>query len=348
MAKQKSREGYKKLKDDIKNGDIGRCYIFCGEEDYLRDYYLQQLEKRLVAEDFREFNYQAFEGGKLDLNELESAVDALPMLSERKMLVVKDYDLYSGGEKEREKVGNIIEELPDYVCLVFVYDAIEYKSDGRLKFPTQAIKKNALVVDFQRQGGSEMMSWVRRRFKSQGHDIDTKTTEYLMFICGGLMTNLAGEISKISAYAKQEIVTRADIDAVATPVVEAVAFDLTDSFASGDADRAMRTLGDLFLLREAPQKILAIVGSQLRSMYLVRLARENGVGLGDLTALLGYSSDYPTRRLLKAVEKRSAGWLRMCLKMCAKLDMELKSVTMDKEAALEMLIIKMFESGKVQ
>lgn len=348
MAKQKSDEGYRKFKEDIKSGEIGLCYILHGEEDYLRDYYLQQLEKKLVAEDFREFNYAVFEGSKLDLNELESAVDSLPMLSARKLLVVKDYDLYSGDEKEREKIGKLIEGLPEYVCLVFVYDTIDYKSDGRLKYPTQAIKKNALVVDFQRQGGSEMMSWVRRRFKSQGHDIDTRTTEYLIFICGGLMTNLVGEIEKISAYAEHEIITREDIDAVATPTVEAVVFDLTDSIAAGDADKAMCTLGKLFMLREIPAKILAVVGSQLRSMYLVRLARDNGTGLADMTAMLGYSSDYPTRRLLTAVEKCTADWLRMCLKLCAELDVGLKSVTMDKEAALEMFVMKLFESRKSQ
>jgi len=345
MAKKKTDDvSFQRLKEDLKNGSLGRCYILHGEEDYLRDYYLEQMVKSLVDESFRAFNYVFLEGEKLDIRELEEAIDSVPMMAERKVVVVRDLDLYAGGEEKRKKLAEILSTLPDYICLILVYQTVPYKQDNRVKEPTRAIRDHAQVVEFQRRQGSEMFSWVRRRFKSLGHDIDTATTEHLMFLCGGLMTNLISEIGKIAAYAKNEMITRADIDAVATPVLEAVAFDLTGDIAAGDFDKGLRTLRDLFLQRVEPIMILGAVGSQVRSMYLTRLARDKGLRLEEITRLLGYNSDYPTRRLLSAVEKHSAAWCRRCVLLCADADAELKSSYTDGEAILETLLVRLSDN----
>ena len=51
MANQKtaSRAGqsFQKLKQDLAAGTVGNAYIFCGEESYLREYYLGALRKKL-------------------------------------------------------------------------------------------------------------------------------------------------------------------------------------------------------------------------------------------------------------------------------------------------------------
>ena len=39
---------YKQLKKDIDQGSIGRLYVFCGEEAYLRDFYLGRIKKKLL------------------------------------------------------------------------------------------------------------------------------------------------------------------------------------------------------------------------------------------------------------------------------------------------------------
>ena len=57
------------------------------------------------------------------------------------------------------------------------------------------------------------------------------------------MNGLIPEIEKISAYAKQERITKADIDAVAAPVLEAQVFDLTRAVAKGSYNQAAELLG---------------------------------------------------------------------------------------------------------
>ena len=72
----------------------------------------------------------------------------------------------------------------------------------------------------------------------------------------------------MGAYARGRRVTRADIDAVATPQLDTVVFQMTDAIAAGNFDKAASVLGDLLHLQEAPIKLLAVLGRQLRQLFL--------------------------------------------------------------------------------
>ena len=66
------------------------------------------------------------------------------------------------------------------------------------------------------------------------------------------MTNLIGEIEKVGAYAKGPRITRQDIEAVATPQLDAVVFRMTDAIGEGNFDRAAQVLGELYQMQEPP------------------------------------------------------------------------------------------------
>lgn len=77
------------------------------------------------------------------------------------------------GRKDREEYARAFAQLPDYCCLVFVYDLIPYKGDARTKLAA-AIKQNGTVVNFARQDQGDLVDWVRRRFRALGKEIDTR------------------------------------------------------------------------------------------------------------------------------------------------------------------------------
>ena len=50
MAEKKTAaKGYQKFKADLAAGTLGEVYIFCGEESYLRQTYVQQLQELLIT-----------------------------------------------------------------------------------------------------------------------------------------------------------------------------------------------------------------------------------------------------------------------------------------------------------
>ena len=70
--KKEDTSGLQKLKADLKAGELGRCYVFCGEEAYLRDYYLGRMKQMLLPEGMEEFNLHELDGKGFSLVEVLS------------------------------------------------------------------------------------------------------------------------------------------------------------------------------------------------------------------------------------------------------------------------------------
>jgi len=347
MATKKAPDkGFQQLKTDLEAGAPGNLYVFCGEESYLREYYLGELRRVLVPAGFEEFNDHRFEGKDLSMQALAEALEAMPMLAERTLVTVTDCDLFKLDESDRAALLAILEDLPDYCCLVFVYDLVEYKPNRTYKKLCAALDK-ACVVRFEAQDGENLYKWIRRRFRALDHEIDRAAADYLVFTCGGLMTGLVPEIEKIGAYAKGKEITTADIDAVADPVLDAVVFHMTNAITRGDYDRASEILGRLLKQQEEPFRLLAVIGNELRRLYTARLAVESGKDKFWLMDLWGMSSDYGARLMLDAARKTTRAWCRESLTLCRKLDRRMKSEKgIDNEGELKLLLMQLAQGQR--
>jgi len=338
--KSSDNQTYRALKQDITAGSIGQLYLFHGEEAYLRDYYLEQMKKALLPDGLESFNYHTIDGKSCTPQRLLELVDKLPMMSQRTMIVVSDYDLFKAGEEERGLMAELFCDLPPYCCLVFVYDIIEYKSDARMKKLTAAIQKNGSVVEFQRQSQGDLTDWIRRRFKAHQLSIDPHDAQYLIFLCGDLMHGLISEVEKIAAYAKGSRVTRADIDAVAIPQLDAVVFQMTDALTQKEFDKAAAVLGDLFHMQQAPIMIVSVLGKHFRQLLSARLAFDAGKDAAYLMQLWGMRSSYPATKLMSAARKFGPQWCRQAVRRCAETDLAMKSVsgTESRELLISLLL----------
>ena len=83
----------KELKKQLKENTLGTLYVLHGEEAYLRDFYLGEIKKRILAGGMEEFNLRTLDGKDLRPRAIAEAVDYLPMMCERTLVVVNDYDL---------------------------------------------------------------------------------------------------------------------------------------------------------------------------------------------------------------------------------------------------------------
>lgn len=338
----KTNEAFQKLKADLSAGTPGCAYIFYGEESYLREYYLGELRKKLVPAGFEEFNYHRLEGKDLTVQALGEMAEAMPMMSERTLIVVTDWDLYKLGEEQREKLIAFLDDIPPYCCVVFVYDTVEYKPNRTLKKLAKAIGDHVQAVEFRAAENSDLIAWIARRFRALGKDIDRQTAEYLIFTCGGLMTGLVPEITKIGTYAKGKTITQKDIDAVADPVLSAEVFRLSDAVVQGNYDRAAQILGDLLKMQTESIVILAALGSQLRRIYTARMAIDSGKDKYWLMELWEMKSDYPAKLLLQAAKKTTAAWCGDAVTMCQVLDRRMKSEKgIDPAGELKLLLVRL-------
>ena len=336
----------RELKRALKEGRPKRLYLFHGEEAFLREYYLGKLKDAVLPAGLEDFNLHTAQGKECSVDWIEQAVDCLPMMSERTLVVVTDFDLFTQADKARERLLAILTDLPDYCCLVFVYDLLAYKADGRSKLAA-LLKEQGAVVNFQRQEQGDLTDWICRQFKKAGKTIDTEDARYLIFLCGDLMHDLASEIGKIAAYAGHTRVTRSDIDAVAIPQMDAVVFQMTDAMARKDFDKAASVLADLLHSREAPVMILSVMGKYFRQLYTARLYLNAGKSRGDFVELWGMKSGYQADKLLDAARRFSLPWCRYAVRRCAETDIALKSSYGQEGEVLTALLMELASGRRV-
>jgi len=338
MAKSAATD-YNALLRELKAKGPENLYLLWGEEDYLREQFLLEIKKLCIPEDTEEFNYKRFSGPAVDMKSLSDAVDSLPFFSERTLIEVRDYDINKCRDADLKALKEITEDLPGYCTLVFVLGP-DYEPDGRLS-AYKTIKEHGRVIQFTSQSTSQLVKWLSRRFEALGKTISRENAEYLLFTSGSLMNRLIPEVEKLSAYAKSDEITREDIDAVAQRIPEANVFDMTDCLAARDFDGAVEILADLLASREAPIKLLAIIGQQMRNLYAARLALDSGLGKNYVMETCRLKYDFMAKKLLSSARGFTLDRLARAVELCAETDYKMKSSSADDEALLKDLLLQL-------
>ena len=119
--KSTDQNAVQRLKKDLADGNIGTLYVFYGEEGYLKRHYLNQL-KELCGGPFADFNIITLDGEQVNVQSLTDAVDSIPMGSDKKLVIIRDYKLMQPTGDMKEFLPELLTTLPEYICLVFSFD----------------------------------------------------------------------------------------------------------------------------------------------------------------------------------------------------------------------------------
>lgn len=334
-----------RLKNDLRAGQIGPLYLMHGPESYLREYYLTQLRKRLTDGPAQAFNLHRFQAENFSLDALQNAMDALPMMAQHSMVQIDDINPYKLPQPERDRLAQLLEDIPDYCHIFFVFDTVAYQPDRRLKKLHAVLEAHGSVVAFEKQPERELTTWIMKHFAGYEKKITSALCHYLILRTGGTMTALRAEIEKIAAYAPAPEITQADIDAVVEPVLEAYVFDMTDAIAEGHFEQALQTLQTLFQLQEEPIALLGAIGTQLRRIYAAQLLQTAGEGASRLMQLYSMRS-YPAKKTMEYARKLPPLFSRRALQLCAQTDYQLKTSYDTPRRLLELLLLQLAQEAK--
>ncbi len=333
------------LKEDIRQGTPARVYFFYGEETFLLHHYLKQLKKLLIEPLTESFNFHKLTVETFDMRTFADCVENLPMMAEYTMVVVDEIDIFKLNETDRERMGELLSDIPDYCTVVFTYETTPFKPDKRLKKLWTAVEENSTLVEFQKQNQRDLVSWISRHFAASGKRIAPDLCVYLIDITGGTMTALSGEIAKICAYSGADEIHKSDIDAVVEPVLDAVVFQMTDLLGQGEYGAALLKLQQLLKMQEEPIQILGAIGGHFRRLSTAKILLQNGKTATEFMKLTGLS-DYPARKTMSAAGRFSAEFYEKAAQLVLECDMQMKTSFDDGDRLLEVLILQLSQEAK--
>ena len=346
MAKQGPRsDSLQKLKSAIRNSTPARLYFFYGEETFLLHYYVDKLEKLLIDELTASFNFHKFTSETFTLQQLSDGIENLPMMAENTMVLVDDVDIFKLDEGSREKLCELLRDIPEYCTVVFLYETVAWKPDKRLKKLWEVIETKGEIVEFAKQEQRDLIPWITRHFASQKKQISADLCEYLISLTGGTMTALSGEINKICAYSGADTIKKSDIDAVTEPVLDAVVFQMTDFLSQGEYGKALLKLDQLLKMQQEPIAILGAIGGNFRRIGAARILLDSGKTASELMRIYPMG-DRAALRTMEAAKRYPPHLCTVAAELILETDWKMKTSYDDKERLLEMLIIELAQEAR--
>lgn len=331
------------LHKSIKQNEIYPMYLFYGTEIHLMQNMVSLLLRKTVSSGFESFNLQKFDGDTVSLNQLQTAYEALPMMAERKAVVVKDWNFERLSKNDFDGLLEMLKNPnPSTVLILYITsEAIDAKRGAKFKKLSDVAAKQGVVCEFALKDKQTLKKAIISRCNKAKVTITPAVCEKLIDLCGSRFSVLMNEVDKLIQYADGGEITAQSVKDLCIESVENTAFDLSNAILEGRYDRAFSILHRLFYLRVEPVMIMGALSMSFIDLYRIKTAQVIGLSSDDVIRDFQYRSKYRVTKLYRDVSKFSAEQIRGCLGSLEQADRLLKSSRMEPKTVMEQMLGEM-------
>lgn len=350
------RDDVTPLRRDLAAGRLSPCYLFYGEEDYLKRHYIDRVRQALEqAHGPAALTFLDEESFSLD--RFYDATENLSFGVSAALLVLREVEPAALPKEEREILLQQLADLPEGVAVVLLYgDRYLAGAPDQRRRRSQHIKDLSAqmrAVEFPLQSADALRDWMVRRLGASKLNIAGDAASLLLAQCDNRMVALATELHKLAALCEsygQRVVTREMVEAVALPGSEADIYEIVGCMTAQDYNGALRRLDRCRKNRESPVAVTAALGSAFCELLFVKAAYDAGQRkVDDILKRYGIkaSKRYFIGRYLKDAPGLDRRYPARAVQVLAEVDRLQKSSAMDQWELLEQGIgrIRLWRDG---
>ncbi len=327
----------------VKENSFGRLYLFYGEEEYLKDFYIEKIKQGLLGND--RFHFFRLDG-RVEASELRQICDSIPMFGEKKVILVRNSGLFKtgknkgteqdgeGGKKNKRKDDfDFLNSLSESTCLIFR----EAEADKRSRL-YKTVLSSGQVFSCVRQNASMIGKILQKYAKQQKRLLDPGAISLLILGVGDDLIRLLSEVEKLILLTEAgETIQEGHVRQVCTLSSSARIFDLTDGISENNREKAWEALEALLDAREPAPYILAMISRQFLQLYSAKQLLLSGCSQSELAQRMGVK-DFVAHKLAQQCRHVTLDGLRERIDFCLRMDESVKNGTMKDRMALELIV----------
>lgn len=307
-----------KLKRELNEKGVEGAYLFYGEELYMRDLYVEKIRKVIPEDGFEEFNLITIDGKETTTDEIADAIESYPMISEKKLVIIRDSGIFKKPKEEiAEFWNNELKNLPDYCILLFIEDNVDKRSSVY-----KTMSKYGTAVEFAYLKPYELTAWVQGEVLKAKKKMSKNVIEYFVSVCQDGLINLKNELDKLLISSSEEI-TETDVKKMVSKSVNVQVFDLTDCIMEKKADKAFAILQDLKTAKESAFTVLYLLNSAFDKMLLSKVMFADGATSAEVEKRIGLPS-FIAKKYYEGAKRFSEDFLAERVSRVPELDLEIK------------------------
>ena len=330
---------FRELGAALKQGAFEPVYYFHGPEDVLKEDALRYLLDRALDPALRDFNLDQRSAGQLDPEAIESLCSTLPMMAERRVVVIREIEQWKRKTKARAAFLAYLDRPSPETIVVLVQSAAEEAEDKDLA-------RRAVSVSFAAPTAGEAGKWLARQAATLGIAFESGAAEHLLRCTGPDLSAIRLELDKLAALPAGTAITVAQVGDLVGIRHGETSLDWRDAVLGGDPGKAVALLARLL---DQPGvsgvKLVTLLGTTLVGLGVTRAAHDRGIRGAALERVV-FEALRAARPFglgsWKEETARWAGWaaawpaprLRDALRATLATDRALKSTTLTDERGL--------------
>ncbi|MFH0990983.1 MAG: DNA polymerase III subunit delta [bacterium] len=257
---------FSEFKQSLSASALAPLYLFYGTEDFFIDEGIHAIIELAVTPEMKGFNLDVVYGNKVDAKEVIAHATSFPMMSERRVVVVKEFEKLLIGDTDREIISAYINNPLLSTCFVLVTAEKDFR-----KKPFNELKKKAVLIECKPFFDNQVPPWIRERIRIAGRQITPEACQLLHAYVGNSLRALQNEIDKLFIFiGERKEITPEDVASVVGATKGFTIFELQNAIGRKDTREAVRILERMLEMGQSPQYIIIMLTkffTQLWKLY---------------------------------------------------------------------------------
>jgi DNA polymerase-3 subunit delta len=184
----------------LNKGDLAPVYYLYGPEDVLKDEAVQSILDRALDPSMRDFNFDQRSAGQLDVDALHALCNTLPMMAERRVVLLREIEAWKRKTKGRTEFLRYLQHPSPHTLVILVQGAAEEGEDKELAGSAYTVRLDPLPSE-------RATKWVQHRAGTTGLNLGPEAAEHLVRSVGADLAALTSELAKLAALTPGEPLT---------------------------------------------------------------------------------------------------------------------------------------------
>lgn len=324
----------RKLQFNLDKNAPQSIYVLYGEETFLLDEALRAIKQKVLVDGAQDFNFDSFTAPENSSGQVRDAVETLPVMCERRLVVLKNADAYK--DEAWNELLPIIESPVTSATLVILVQ----KLDKRKKI-VRCLQEQAVFVGLKKPFDHQIPIWIDYIAHLNNVKLSGEAVSALQELVGTNLSEINNEIKKIQQYLGDKCKTIALQDVlkvVSRARVENV-FNLTDAIGRRDRGSALVCLANLLEHGQNEIGIVSLIHRQIRILSTIYEAKKMGMGGLRLSQKVGVP-EFFLKQYLEQARQWDKDKLVAATRALHETDKALKSSPISSHIWLENFILK--------
>nr|BFD59179.1 DNA polymerase III subunit delta [Bdellovibrio sp. CKG001]BFD62556.1 DNA polymerase III subunit delta [Bdellovibrio sp. HM001]BFD67453.1 DNA polymerase III subunit delta [Bdellovibrio sp. HAGR004] len=317
---------------DLEKGQTAPLYFLFGEEPYLLNQSVERFKYAVLTEGAVDFNYSLFYASDADVVAVRDAVETLPMMAARRLVILKEAQELT--DKEWAELEPLFESPVDSTVFVILASRVDKR-----KKQIRLLLDKADCVEFKKPYENQIPSWINYIAQSLGLTISNDAILLLHKLVGHHLTEIEGELKKLGEYVGERRIEMADVAQAVSRSKEENVFDFTKAIGENDRVKALELLVHLLDQGQNEIGIVSLVARHVRILLTLKRGMEEGLH-GAKLAHYAQVPPYFLESYLDQARLWTAKKLEQTLVVLADTDKALKSSPLSSHIWLENLVLK--------